>query len=459
MRNIHRVGIACALAAVACIGCGDDGDDQRDASTTRDSGARDGGRVDPADAGADANRIDGGTEDDAGGLDAGATDGGTADAGTTDGGAADAGGDGAVAMARCAEDDGECIFRYETFGDEQLWTDVLRLHELVETLSPRAALGVGLKVDSEAVPADVLAAADLDDPATTVALLSLDAVVGIRATIEEGEIVSIGVACALCHSDVDDSVMPGVGRRLDGWPNRDLDTGAIIALTPGLPVLAERLGVDAAAARTALEAWGPGYYDARFNQDGESHPVLMPPAYGFRDVPLATYTGDGDISYWNAYVAVTQMGAHGNFSDPELGIDISHTPDLVTPRLEALREYQWSLEPPTPVAGLDAAAVARGRALFAGEAGCATCHSGDAFTDAPTLHAPSEVGTDPNEARRSKTGMYRTTPLRGVGHRAPYFHDGSAENLAEVVAHYETVLDISLTESEEADLIEYLRSL
>ncbi len=408
--------------------------------TQRDSGQPD----------AQVVRIDASTDVDAGGNTG-------ADAGR-DSGADGSIADGGMDPSPCAIDDGRCIFRHDTFGDEQQWTDLLRLNELVETLSPRAALGVGLKVDSEAVPPEVLAAADLDDPATTIALLSLNAVVGVRATIEDGHVASIGVACALCHSDVDDSVMPGVGRRLDGWPNRDLDTGAIIALTPGLPALAARLGAEPDAARAILRSWGPGRYDARFNQDGESHPTLIPPAYGLRDVALATYTGDGDISYWNAYVAVTQMGAHGNFVDPEIGIDITHTPDLVTAKLPALRDYQYSLTAPAPPT-VDAAAVTRGRAIFEGEARCVSCHSGATLSDAPMLHAASEVGADPNEARRSKTGMYRTTPLRGLAHRPPYFHDGSAATLADVVARYEAALAIELSETERADLVEYLRSL
>ena len=365
-----------------------------------------------------------------------------------------------VATGPCAPDDGQCIFRHDTFGDEQLWTDVLRLHELTQELPPTDALAVGLKVDAEAVPMEVLAAADLEDPATTVALIELDAVVGLRGEVRDGTITKLGVTCALCHSTVDDSVAPGIGRRLDGWPNRDLDPGAIIALTPGLPTLAARLGVDPSAARTALQSWGPGRYDARFNQDTESHPVLVPPAYGLRDVALETYTGEGPVSYWNAYVAVTQMGAQGNFEDERLGIDIRHEPDRVTPMLPALRDYQFSLEPPVPPAGsYDPDAAARGKVLFEGQATCARCHSGPSFSDAPVLHAASETGMDPDEARRSATGMYRTTPLRGAWQHPPYFHDGSAPTLLSVVEHYDEVLDLGLTAEQRADLEQYLLSL
>jgi mono/diheme cytochrome c family protein len=362
--------------------------------------------------------------------------------------------------APCATTDGQCIFRHDTFGDEQRWTDVLQLNELAQSLTPKAALGVGLKVDAEAVPPGVLASADLDAPATTVALIGFDAVVGLRGVVENGKITRIGITCALCHSTVDNSVLPGVGKRLDGWPNRDLDPGAIIALTPGVAALAATLHVDAAAAKAALSSWGPGRYDARFTRDTESHPVLLPPAFGLRDVALETYTGEGPISYWNAYVAVTQMGAHGNFHDDRLGLDIRQEPDRVTPMLPALRAYQFSLEPPPAVAGsFDPAAAARGAALFAGPARCAECHTGTSFTDAPKLHAPSEIGMEPNEARRSVTGMYRTTPLRGAWAHPPYFHDGSAATLLKVVEHYDQVLQLQLTSAQRTDLEQYLRSL
>jgi mono/diheme cytochrome c family protein len=363
-------------------------------------------------------------------------------------------------VERCALDDGRCIFRHDTFGDAQLWTDVLGLHELVQGLPPTGALAVGLKVDAQAVPADVLAAADLEDPATTVALLGLDAIVGVSAVIEDGMIVEIGITCALCHSTVDDSVAPGIGLRLDGWPNRDLDPGKIIALTPGLPALAASLGVETEAASVALLSWGPGRYDARFNQDKQSAPVLIPPAYGLANVALETYTGEGPISYWNAYVAVTQMGAQGNFADAGLGLDIMHDPDLVTDKLPALRDYQFSLEAPAPLAStFDAEAAGRGSLLFDGIAQCSTCHSGDAMSDAPTLHDPEEVGADPTEAIRSQTGQYRTTPLRGAWQHPPYFHDGSAATFAEVVTHYDDLLELGLDAGQRADLVEYLRSL
>ncbi|HUQ00931.1 MAG TPA: hypothetical protein VM261_00490 [Kofleriaceae bacterium] len=360
----------------------------------------------------------------------------------------------------CNENDGQCIFRHDTFGDEQLWTDTLRLQELVQTLPPTTALSVGLKVDLDAVPADVLASADLSDPATTVALVGLNAVVGVRGTVENGTITRIGITCALCHSTVDDAALAGVGHRLDGWPNRDLNPGAILALTPGLSSLTANLGVEHATAKAALESWGAGRYDARFNQDTESHPVVLPPAYGLRDVALETYTGEGPVSYWNAYVAVTQMGGHGSFKDERVGLDIRQEPDRVTPMLPALRDYQFSLEPPAPPAGsFDVAAAQRGKLLFEGKARCSSCHAGTSFTDAPTLHAASETGMETDEARRSATGMYRTTPLRGAWQHPPYFHDGSAATMLDVVVHYDSALGLSLTAEERSDLAQYVLSL
>jgi cytochrome c553 len=310
------------------------------------------------------------------------------------------------------------------------------------------------------VPAEVLESADLMAPETTVALLELGAVVGVQATVTDGEITRMGITCALCHSTVDDSAAPGIGARLDGHPNRDLNPGAIIAATPGRGALATALGITTPMLTTVLNSWGPGRYDARTNQDGESFPVLIPPAYGLADVALETYTGEGPISYWNAYVAVTQMGAQGTFVDEDLGIEIEADPDLVTPKLDALREYQFSLMPPAPPAdSFDAAAAERGEALFAGAAMCSTCHAGESFTDSPMFHEPEETGMETNEARRSTTGMYRTTPLRGAWSHPPYFHDGSAATFEDVVVHYDTVLELGLTAPQQADLVEYLKSL
>ncbi len=378
------------------------------------------------------------------------SDAGGAGGATDAGGAAGAGGEGNGGSL-----DPMQVFRHDTFGNEQFWTDQLRLHEFIQSsLDPTTALSVGLKVDADVLPEGILDTADLTDPATTVALLGLGAVVGVEGRVDDdGNLLSVGITCALCHSDVDDSVMEGIGSRIDGPANRDLDPGLIISLAPGLA------GNDAAIAVYA--SWGKGRYDARYNQDGINAPVLIPPIYGLDGVPLETYTGDGPVSYWNSYVAVTQMGGQGVFFDSRIGVQVFHEPDLVTSNLPALFEYETSLVAPEPPSGsFDAAAAARGQALFAGAAQCSTCHSGEHFTDAAdTLHAPEETGMDPVAAERSATGNYRTTPLRGLFQHAPYFHDGSAATLPDVVTHYVTTLSLTLTAPEQADLVEYLKSL
>ena len=347
--------------------------------------------------------------------------------------------------------EGQRIFRYDTFGDEQLWTDRLRMHEVVQTIDPLTALVVGLKVDADALPPGILDSVDLEDPATTVALLKLNAVVGVQASVDaDNRITRLGITCALCHSTVDDSVLPGIGHRLDGWPNLDLDPGRIIALSPAL----------SEETKAVYNSWGPGKYDPRFNIDGLSTPLVLPPAYGLHGIRNETYTGDGPVSYWNAYVAVTQMGGHGNFRDDRLGIDIVQTPDLVTSKLPALRAYQLSLRAPAPPPGsYDAAAALRGQAVFARN--CMNCHVGGDGTDnnSGRLHAPEETGMDGAYAARTANKAYRTTPLRGLWQHPPYFHDGSAATLEDVVTHYDTVLQLQLTEAQRADLAEYLRTL
>ena len=348
--------------------------------------------------------------------------------------------------------EGQRIFRFETFGDEQLWTDKLRLNEVVEkNVDPTTALKVGLKVDADVLPAGILEKVDLKSPATTVALLKMNAVVGLQATVDaNNHITRLGVTCALCHSTVDDSVMAGIGRRKDGWPNRDLNVGAIIALSPALP----------ADTKAVYQSWGPGKYDPRYNQDGKSTPLVLPPAYGLAQVKNETYTAEGPISYWNAYVAVTQMGGQGNFSDPRLGIDVKHSPDMVTSKLPALRAYQHSLPTPPPPAGsFDAAIAERGRSVF--DRSCASCHVGGSGTDnnGGTLHPPADTGVDGAYAARTANKAYRTTPLRALWQHAPYFHDGSAATLADVVAHYNRVRKLGLTADQQRDLVEYLKSL
>ncbi|MDQ3699243.1 MAG: hypothetical protein M3373_14660 [Gemmatimonadota bacterium] len=366
---------------------------------------------------------------------------------------------------------GKTIFRFDTFGGETFWTDTLRLHEVIRTsVSPATALSVGLKVDADTLPQsvkDALAAGqiDLDDPATTVTLLKLGAVVGLIGEVDANDnLTRVGITCALCHSTVDDSFDEGIGSRLDGWPNRDLNPGAIIALSPALTP----------AQKAVYNSWGPGMYDPRFNFDGINQPVVLPPAFGLREVRRELYTGDDTISYWNAYVAITQMHGHGRFVDPRIGVSVNNTPPdrVTTETLAALREYQFSLEKPAPRASdFNAAAAERGRAEFNGAAQCSTCHTGTLFTDinAGTLHAPSEVASEPEPggapsyALRSVTKQYRTTPLRGLYHppqlQGPYFHNGVAATLEEVVDRYVAKRSLSLTAQQKADLVQFLRSL
>jgi cytochrome c5 len=347
--------------------------------------------------------------------------------------------------------EGQRVFRFDTFGDEQLWTKTLHLNEVVENaVDPTTALKVGLKVDAEVLPAGILDTVDLKSPATTVALLKMNAVVGLQATVDSNNhITQLGVTCALCHSTVDNSVMPGIGRRKDGWPNRDLNVGAVIALSPAL----------SADKKAVYGSWGPGKYDPRYNQDGKNTPLVLPPAYGLADVKNETYTAEGPISYWNAYVAVTQMGGHGNFSDPRLGIDVTHSPDLVSSKLPALRAYQHSLAaPPPPSGSFDVAVAARGRTVF--DRTCSNCHIGVTGTDNNngTLHAAAETGVDDAYAARTRNKSYRTTPLRALWQHAPYFHDGSAATLADVVTHYNRVRALGLTAEQQTDLVEFLKS-
>jgi len=360
------------------------------------------------------------------------------------------------------KNNGQDIFRNDTFGDEKFWTDTARMQEVVQSaVSPSLALKVGLKVDADAIPPEVAQAikagqVDLNSPATTVTLLKLNAVVGLRGTVRtingKDTLVRLGITCALCHSTVNNSFAPGIGQRQDGWPNRDLNVGAIIALSPAI----------SAEQKAVYNSWGPGKYDPRFNLDGKSTPLALPPAYGLAHVRSETYTAEGPISYWNAYVAVTQMHGQGNFSDPRLGISIVQTPDLVTSKLPALREYQLSLTVPKPPAtSIDAASADRGKVLFNGSAKCATCHTGSTYTDVNSgrLHAPSETGMDPRYAARTAVKAYRTTPLRGLIQHAPYFHDGKAASLADVIDHYNAVLGLNLSAAQKKDLVEYLKTL
>lgn len=364
--------------------------------------------------------------------------------------------------------EGKQTFRFDTFGDETKWTDALRMNEVVRAVDPTTALTVGLKVDSEALPPAVVTGIQagtisLTDPATTVALLKLDAVVGVKGTVETiggtDTLTRVGFTCALCHSTVDNSFASGIGKRLDGWPNRDLNVGAIVALSPALD----------APTKAVFNSWGPGKYDPRFNQDGLNGPQVIPPAYGLNGIHRVTATGDGeDVAYWNRYVGVTQMGGHGTFSEPRTGVNVTNgTDDLISSKLPGLQAYQLTLVAPAPPAGsFDAAAASRGQVLFAGKAACSTCHSGSEFTDANTrLHPVSDAMGEPEPAgvpsyaSRSATKQYRTAPLKGVWQHPPYFHNGSAATLDDVVNTYNTRRSLGLTDAEKADLVQYLKSL
>jgi mono/diheme cytochrome c family protein len=374
------------------------------------------------------------------------------------------GGSGPTPQAVAAQ--GQQVFRFETFGDEAMWTDKLKMNEVIgQAVDPTTALAVGLKVDSDAIPPDLAAAikagkVDLKSPATTVALIKLDAVVGIKGTVQavngKDTLTRVGITCALCHSTVDNSFSAGIGKRLDGWPNRDLNPGAIIALSPAVPDMV----------KAVYNSWGKGKYDPRFNIDGMSKPVVIPPAYGLQDIHRITFTGDGnEIAYWNRYVSVTQMGGQGTFTEPRLNVSVTNgTVDLVSDKLPALQAYQLTLQPPpAPQGSFDPAAAARGKLVFEGAGRCATCHTGASFTDANAmLHPPSDSVVEPENpsyAARSATKQYRTSPLRGVWQHAPYFHDGSAATLEDVGRRYNTQRSLGLTEQDIADLAQYLKSL
>ena len=449
---------------------------------------------------------------------------------------------------------GQQTFRYDTFGDETFWTDVLKMNQVIESaVDPLTAASVGLKIDAAALPAEVVAGVaggtiPLDDPQTTLALLSLNAVVGVKGQVSKGpdgrlRLDRVGITCALCHSTVSRDLQvtaPGqagarinlagiVGNRLDGWPNRDLQPGTIISLSPALTP-----GQKAAYASWA-KSYGPGFYDPRFNANTDpgtnpalnpdidanikaylaagGRPVVIPPAFGLVGLTKSIFTGDGDtahepagaVSYWNRYVGVVQMHGHGRFFDERLLINgkpltVDHRvggDDLITAVLPQLEAYQWSIAAPT--LGLDGTkwgvtpdlspqAVARGKALFEGQARCASCHTGPSFTDVNTygLHPASDgVALDTNYIRFSATRQWRTTPLKGIWMHPPYLHDGSGalnrttgkcmdgsdigtlasatdrvrQDLACVVNRYSTRLNLGLTDAQRVDLVEYLKSL
>ena len=393
---------------------------------------------------------------------------------------------------------GRRTFRFDTFGDEAYWGDTLHLHRAIEGaklggvglgVSPRTALAVGLKVDVDALPSGLVTAlrqgqVNLDDPATTVALLKLNSVVGVTGFFnEQGTLRSMGIQCALCHSTVDNSLAPGIGHRLDGWANRDLNVGAIVALAPNLEPAAQLLGVDQATVRAVLNSWGAGHFDAElfmdgkaFRPDGKTAAALIPPAFGLAGVNLHTWTGWGSVTYWNAFVAVLEMHGKGNFIDPRLNDatqfpiaarngfgDVRNEPDLVTSKLGPLHFYQLGLAAPQPPKGsFDEEAAERGKQVFEGQAKCATCHVSPLFTEPGwNMHTPAEIGIDDFQANRAPDKRYRTAPLKGLWThtKGGFFHDGRFAILDDVVEHYDTTFGLHLTEQEKKDLVQYLKSL
>jgi len=394
--------------------------------------------------------------------------------------------------------EGRKIFRYDTFGSEAFWGNALQLHKAIAGqrnggigpgISPKAALQLGMKVDVAALPPAVVDAikagkVDLDDAATTLVLLKANAVVGVTGFFDQaGKLTSMGIQCSFCHTAVDDSFAPGIGTRLDGWPNRDLDVGAIVSAAPNLQPLTDYFGVDKTTLLKVLASWGPGKYDAELNldlkaarPDGKSAATLIPAAFGLAGQNLHTYTGWGSVPYWNAYVAITQMHGQGVFFDPRLDDAekfplaarhrLGHTrspTDRVTAKLAALQYYQLSIPAPTPPAGsFDPAAAQRGKALFNGKATCTTCHVPPLFSEPGwPMHTASEIGIDEFQADRSPDGRYRTTPLRGLFARAKggFYHDGRFADLNAVVDHYNAAKRLGLSQQEERDLVEYLKSL
>jgi len=395
-------------------------------------------------------------------------------------------------------EDGRKTFRYDTFGDEAFWGGLLRLHEAIAGeaqggvgpgVGPATALAVGLKVDVDALPASLVDAlkrgkVDLKNPATTLGLLKLDSVVGVRGFFDKsGRIASMGIQCALCHSTVDDSLGPGIGHRLDGWANRDLNVGAIVALAPDLSPFTSLLGVDDAAVRAVLNSWGPGKFDAAlaldgkaFRPDGTTAATLIPAAFGLAGVNLHTFTGWGSVTHWNGLVANLEMHGKGTFYDPRLqdaakfplaaanGFgDVRSDEDRITPKLAALHFYQLAIPAPRPPHGsFDRRAAARGERLFRGRAECARCHVPPLFTEPGwNMHTAAEIGIDDFQAKRSPDERYRTTPLKGLWshQKGGFYHDGRFRTLPDVIRHYDGVMGLGLSASEETELVEYLKSL
>lgn len=393
---------------------------------------------------------------------------------------------------------GREAFRLDTFGSEAFWGGALKLHRAIAGeanggvgpgLTPKAALEAGLKVDSQAIPSDLAGQiregkVNLEDPATTLALLRLGAVVGVKGFFAEGgALSSVGIQCALCHSTVDDSFAPGIGRRLDGWAARDLNVGAVIAMAPDLSPFTKLLGVDDATVRKVLRSWGPGKFDAElvldgkaFRPDGKPAATLLPPAFGLSGINLHTWTGWGSVTHWNAFVANLEMMGQGTFFDPRLDDaekfpiaarermgHVRRSPDLITPKLVELQAYQLALRaPPAPAGSFNRQAAQRGETLFSGKARCAQCHVPSLYTEPGwPMHTATEIGIDDFQAKRSPDERYRTAPLRGLWThlKGGLYHDGRFATLMDVVDHYDRHFSLKLTNAEKNDVVEFLKSL
>jgi hypothetical protein len=406
--------------------------------------------------------------------------------------------DAIVGQAGHTIDRGRQIFRFDTFGDQAWWGGELRLHQAIEGakfggvgpgVSPRTALGVGLKVDVDALPPSIIQAlkhnqVNLDDPAVTLLLLKLNSVVGVTGFFNaSGGLKSVGIQCALCHSTVDDSLAPGIGHRLDGWAAQDLNVGAIVALAPNLEPIAKPLGVDQATVRLVLNSWGTGRFDAElpldgkgFRPDGKTSSVLIPPAFGLAGVNLHTWTGWGSVTYWNALVANLEMHGKGTFFDPRLD-DATQFPiaakfgyghiqndrDQITSKLAALHFYQLAIQAPAPPKGsFDAAAAKRGKVVFNGKGQCSSCHVPSLYTEPGwNMHTPNEVCVDTFQADRAPDKRYRTSPLAGLWTHSKrgFYHDARFNTLLDVVNHYDSCFTLGLADQEKTDVVEFLKSL
>lgn len=395
--------------------------------------------------------------------------------------------------------EGKQTFRFETFGDEAYWSTALQLDKAIAGqknggigagLSPKAALAAGLKVDMEVIPADVAAAikagkVNLDDPAVTLTLLQLNAVVGVKGTFDGNKkLQSIGLTCASCHSTVDNAFAPGIGHRLDGWPNRDLNVGAIVSMAPNLKPITDALGVDVTTVKKVLASWGPGKFDAllnldgkAFRPDGKSAATLIPEAFGHAGHTLHTWTGGwGDVTYWNAYVANLELLGQGNFYDARFNDarrypvaaktgagNKRNSPDMITDKLAALQFYQLAIPAPkAPDSIFNKDAAQRGMILFAGKAKCASCHVPPLFTEPGwNTHKASEIGIDDFQSNRSPDKTYVTQGLKGLWThmKGGFYHDGRFATLMDVVNHYNNFKKLTLNDAEKKDLVEYLKSL